>query len=52
MADNHLEYVIANRIQLQEILDEVTHMEQRMGPGRDVVAKAALSRTRTEGSDH
>lgn len=27
-------------------------MEQRMGPGRDAVTKAALSRTRTEGSDH
>ena len=27
-------------------------MEQRMGPGRDAFTKAALSRTRTESSDH
>ena len=35
LQDSHLEYVIANRIQLQEILDEVTMMEQRSMASRE-----------------
>ena len=47
---DNLDYVIANRIQLQEILDEVTHMQQRLPNPKQIVAKA-ISRTKTEESE-
>ena len=37
---DNLDYVISNRIQLQEILDEVTAMQHKLAPPKELVAKA------------